>query len=1069
MKVLAHLDPFVLEAELLDRVAAVKRDDPLAPVLVVVPTVFLARHVRLRLAERLGACLAVEVAHHRSLALSILDREGGPRPRAASRILEESLLAGVLSRLDSNPLSRHARDLPGTVGALLGTLRELREAGIGPEEVETGARTAGERALASVYRAFSSALEERRGAGFADDVALVRDAAALAPARAARYRAILHHGAYELIGVHLDLVLGLDRGREVTFLLPAQPGSEVSAYAERFASRHLLGEGGEIERISRPGAGLLGDRLGALYDEPSEPAPLPEGAVRFRHAQGARAEILAAVRRALASADAGTRPREIAIVARSLEPFVAGAHEILEDGPLAYSSSLASPLRREPEVRDLLLLLRAAAASFPRAATAEILASPRVRWRALGIEAAPPGDLAEAWSRRAGIVGGVEAWADDLVRWAGSAEGGEEATEGEREAEKARARARVAEARRIADAVLALRDACGGARPRTWPGHADLVEDLARRAFAPPAEGRPGSPLETLAGLLDDMRALPALLGDSREVPFEEMVSWLERAADGASLAPRRADGGGIRLLDAMQGRGMTFDRVFLLGMNSGVFPRVAREDPFLRDEARERLRAATGKPLPVKREGASEERLLLALVLGSARERLEVSWQRADETGRAKAASIALREIARLASGRPDLDAVRPAPESFPSHPLDRLEAMEADPGLLSPEEGALLLALRGPGRENVAKRLAEVAPSIAGGLSMLLATESFAPAPTGWDARVGAAASPPARMTVTSLERLGRCPLQFFFRHVLRAYELEEAPSHFEIPAAEMGGRVHALLQALYARLRDEELFGRDRGARLLRRAEAILGEEWNRAFSDLGERAGTRLPVLWETVTGRWRSSLLEFLRDDLARISSEGAAPRDLERTVRTRISFGEGKEAEIEGRLDRVLDAGGEVVVSDYKTSGDLKNRVRETRVLRGQEMQAPLYSRLAGGARVEFLGVGPSFESGPGLEEETGREVFERSASAELAAGFDDTIRVLLALVEAGRFPLREGDHCGWCPYDRACRRTHPPTLFREANAPDAADYFDVVAGKTSKLRTLAEVRAAGARGGEEE
>ncbi len=39
MKVLAHLDPFVLEAALLDRIEEAQRGDPLARVLVVVPTV----------------------------------------------------------------------------------------------------------------------------------------------------------------------------------------------------------------------------------------------------------------------------------------------------------------------------------------------------------------------------------------------------------------------------------------------------------------------------------------------------------------------------------------------------------------------------------------------------------------------------------------------------------------------------------------------------------------------------------------------------------------------------------------------------------------------------------------------------------------------------------------------------------------------------------------------------------------------------------------------------------------------------------------------------------------------
>ena len=58
---MAHPDPFVLERELLDRVASAQADDPLAPVLIVVPTRRLAEHVQRKVAEDAGARLAVHV------------------------------------------------------------------------------------------------------------------------------------------------------------------------------------------------------------------------------------------------------------------------------------------------------------------------------------------------------------------------------------------------------------------------------------------------------------------------------------------------------------------------------------------------------------------------------------------------------------------------------------------------------------------------------------------------------------------------------------------------------------------------------------------------------------------------------------------------------------------------------------------------------------------------------------------------------------------------------------------------------------------------------------------------
>jgi hypothetical protein len=55
--------------------------------------------------------------------------------------------------------------------------------------------------------------------------------------------------------------------------------------------------------------------------------------------------------------------------------------------------------------------------------------------------------------------------------------------------------------------------------------------------------------------------------------------------------------------------------------------------------------------------------------------------------------------------------------------------------------------------------------------------------------------------------------------------------------------------------------------------------------------------------------------------------------------------------------------------------------------------------------------------------------------------GFHQTLDILGGLLAAGRFPLRPDDHCAWCDFRLACRRSHPPTLEREADAADSADY----------------------------
>lgn len=1066
MKVLVHPDPFVLESELLDRVAASKTEDALAPVLVIVPTARLAAHARRRIAERQGACLVVEVLHHRALARTILEGLAAPPPRVLTRPLLEALLKGALAGSPGDPLARFAKERPGAIGAILDSIRDLRDAGVAPAEFRSAARGSREEALAALFERYVAALAHLRSSGVVDDADLAREAAASAERFAARYRTIVHHGAYEIIGVHLELIRALDRGREVAFLSPIEPGARVSAYAANFAQRHLVDGGGPIERLAdRPG-GLLGPRLASLFDEDAPIAePLPSDRVRFQNAQGAVAEVETAVRHALDAVTKGTSPAAIALIARSLDPYAGAIDEAIGEQRFPYTSSASAPLRRAPEIRDVLLLLRAAADAFPRARTVEVLASPRVRWESLGLAARPGGDLADAWSRRAGIVGGLDEWTSGLVEWAERSAAREVEGSDDRSEADDRVRRRVEEARSIGDAVSALATLCVPGAPRSWRAHAGAVERIALEIVRPLDAGHSHGPEEAFLAVLSEMRALETLLGDARDVPFAEMIAWLEGAVDDVALSPRAFDDGGFRVLDATQARGLTFDRVFLVGMNSGAFPRVPREDPFLSDATRERLREATGRPVPVRTDAADEERLLLALVLGSARERFDVSWQRADDEGKSRTASIALREVARVAIGKPSVDAAREAARKIPAHPARRLEALVEDLAILSPTEETLLIALRGDGGEDAARILGERdGGSLADGMRMLLATESFEPATSPYDGRVGAGKVRLAHAAVTALERLGRCPLQFFFRHALHVYELEEPSSAFEIARWDLGERVHALLDSVYRTLRGEGLFGAGCEAEATRRARALLREAWEKQFAGGGSRLTETLPVLWDIERERWLAAIDAFLGEDLARLAGHGWIPESFEEKRARPVDLGDGVTVEIEGRMDRISRRGAIGRVGDYKTGEDLEERADESMMLKGIRLQVPLYAMIAGAdASVELLGVGPNYVGITAGTRTVSHAAFEGFSRPEVEAGVLETLRVLVRLARDGAFALRKDRHCGYCSYVGACRRNHPPTAHRETFAPESRDYRDLARKTKKKQPTLADVRAAGA------
>jgi hypothetical protein len=116
----------------------------------------------------------------------------------------------------------------------------------------------------------------------------------------------------------------------------------------------------------------------------------------------------------------------------------------------------------------------------------------------------------------------------------------------------------------------------------------------------------------------------------------------------------------------------------------------------------------------------------------------------------------------------------------------------------------------------------------------------------------------------------------------------------------------------------------------------------------------------------------------------------------------------------------------------------------------------PLYVLLAeqaqGGdrmpaVRAEALGVGPAFaRAAP--EERTA--VLAAARFEGLREGFLETTGVLVDLVRRGLYPLDpEPLRCGRCPYARACRRHHRPTLDRLRAHPDLARFHATRAKNT--------------------
>ena len=130
----------------------------------------------------------------------------------------------------------------------------------------------------------------------------------------------------------------------------------------------------------------------------------------MRYTQGTQAELRAAVLRALAlHGREGIPWNEIAIVARSLEPYAPFLQHTFESLGVPFATSASLPLGRAPGVRTFLGLLRVYSRDFERGAVIAIL-----RHGGLRLEGEPPTpvdiDRWDRWSRQCRIVRGLSQW-----------------------------------------------------------------------------------------------------------------------------------------------------------------------------------------------------------------------------------------------------------------------------------------------------------------------------------------------------------------------------------------------------------------------------------------------------------------------------------------------------------------------------------------------------------------------------------------------------------------------------------------------------------------------------------
>jgi len=666
----------------------------------------------------------------------------------------------------------------------------------------------------------------------------------------------------------------------------------------------------------------------------------PRNDIEFIEAQTRAIEARAALRwvKARVVRD-GMKLSEVAILARDLEPYRPFLEEVAAEFGIPLRIVGGQPLIENPAIAALLSLLSLPADDWTRRALVESWRSPYFDWTGLGITSASAATLDEI-SRVGRVMQGLSQWREAFVLWKKRkiTEFEEDLPSGDLDS---KVFAKHTESARLSSlqSLETLQQAQGEALESAFesfvdllapPNHASMKEfvafvesligddpalltefssresdglNIVRRARENPSTSeRDIAALRAFKDILRGLVLAESVLG-ADSIPYADFHKDLRGAVDAATFTVPAESG--VFVASVLDGRGLSFEAVVLMGLSDGEFPKQEREDIFLRESDRATLRER-GLPLETKLHGDEATFFYQAVTRG--RRRLLLTRPYLAEDGQAWEASPFWAEVTRL-NGDPAKRQVRGVVGEVESAEVaSRVEWVESARALrdIHIQNGIEALRARtSPKAEGIYE----------GGLFDL--SERFG-AGHGWSA--------------SRLESYGTCPFEFFVAYALELKPREEAEEGYDIRM--LGSMWHKVLEEYY------------NGKPLTEAAQEV--------FSRAPVEYGFRPTALWEVE----QKEFTRMLEKTIAALdeASQGFAPRVME------ARFGMGQpslvlktsigEIRLHGYIDR-LDAApdGTLRVIDYKSGSAA---ISATHLKEGRRLQLPIYAMAARDA----LGLG---------------------------------------------------------------------------------------------------------------
>jgi ATP-dependent helicase/nuclease subunit B len=568
----------------------------------------------------------------------------------------------------------------------------------------------------------------------------------------------------------------------------------------------------------------------------------------------------------------------------------------------------------------------------------------------------------------------------------------------------------------------------------------------------------PSDVTEALAGVFAQLRELDRL--DVR-ITWQQWTDTFEEILERTTCALTPPSFQGVQILDAMAARGLAFRAVFIVGMNEKLFPRYIHEDGFLRDGHRLVLSETLGYKIDQKLQGYGEEALLFELLRASARERLYLSYQRADAAGRPLAPSGYLDAIGAVphAADRQSLLAV-------PRRWKDRAELPLFIPLLLTREELTVSSVLQGRDVSALLKATGRNGDLFSHGLAAQGLIESGVPALSAYDGMLADATGHWNRIcergvSPTALEAYARCPFQYFSAQVLDLEPVRHMVS-MELSPPAMGQLCHDALRLCYLALIQQ---GWGTATSSMKVVTAEVTRAVTQAFAAYAMTHGTGYALTWQLSQETVRRLVQATVLFDREAVTASGFIPVECEVDAKGILPDGTGGDSiPLRGRWDR-LDrhpVSGAVRVIDYKYRAndrvEAKDRQLLQAALRAQRLQPALYALMSVAGpgeqasnpqpeQVDFLYLLPQGE--PTVERASFTASSWQGSSGPM---LNRTLQVLVDGIRSGRhFIVPDTVHCAHCEFSTACRKTHQPSWWRARRSFQAGPLREVRLQKVAR------------------